>query len=223
MTDVNDNGQNPNGTSSDNASNNNGSNSNNAGGGDGQNKDKGDDKGNNPTDKKGDPNQVPSWRLKEEADARRAAEAKLKEYQDKEAQEEEKKKKAQGKYEELITEKDGKIKEYETKVATIPTYEAKITAMVDNALAWVKTAIGEEKLNKILGIVGFDSLDVLGKADSLEKIASLVAEIAPANNGNNQSAKGGAGIDPNKDKSIDEAAKGWFNSFLSAMLWGASK
>lgn len=175
----------------------------------GDDKKPGDDNGTPPDDKKG---WVPSSRLKEEADARRDAEAKLKEYQDKETAEEEKKKKAQGKYEELITEKDGKIKELDGKVQTIPQYEAKISAMTENALAGIKTAIGEEKLNKILGIVWFDALDVIGKADSLEKINALVAELAPSK----PDPKGGAGIDPNKGGAGD--GKVTFDGLLSGMF-----
>lgn len=181
-------------------------------GGDDPNNKGGDDK-TPPEDKKG---WVPSSRLKEEADARREAEAKLKEYQDKETQEEEKKKKAQGKYEELITEKDGKIKELDSKVQTIPQYEEKISAMTDNALAGIKASIGEEKLNKILGIVWFDTLDVIWKADSLEKINALVAELAPQK----PDPKGGAGIDPNKGGAGDW--KVTFDSLVSGMF-GAKK
>lgn len=69
-------------------------------------------------------------------------------------------------------------------------------------MASIKTLIGEEKLTKILSLVGFDALDVIGKSEALPKIRELVSDIAPQ-----KSSKGGEGIDPNKDQDYSAIAK----------------
>ncbi len=113
---------------------------------------------------------VPSGRLKEEADKRRAAEAKNIEYEKAEAERAEAKKVEQGKYEELLT-------EYKGKVAELTKTNEDLLSFKDTVLESTKVEVEKMKENIPEGHKDFLNKALEGR-DPLQQ-AELLREALP--------------------------------------------
>lgn len=94
--------------------------------------------------------------------------------------------KEQGKYKELLTEKEAKIAELETTVATISSYESIVSTQVEAQIEDIKKDIGEESLKSILDMVGYENANVLDKYNLISKVKEIASKMKP-------SATGGTG------------------------------
>lgn len=162
---------------------------------------------------------IPKSRFDEVNDRMKKAEAIVAASEAQKQKEAEDKAKANGEYETVIASKEAEIESLKSKATKVEEYDAKLTEIVTSSLDEVKTAIWEEKLNKLLGVVWFDKLDALEKAESITKIKDLAKDLAPAP-GAGSWGKGWTGIDPNKKASYDDAKKWGFNSLLSFAMTG---
>lgn len=161
---------------------------------------------------------IPKSRFDEVNQAKKDAEAKLAEYEEKERKAEEKKKRQEGKYEELLTEKDATIAELTSKTESLSAMETALNAQTETQLKEIAATIWEEKMTKLLGIVGFENLDALWKADSIAKIKDLASDFAPSEE--KKSWKWWPWTPPAWAASEEDAKKGGFNSYLKHLMSG---
>lgn len=137
------------------------------------------DGGGEDKDKKKDDPTIPKYRFDEVNGKLKTTEEELAKYREKEAKEEEKKKKDQGKYEEIITTKEAEIAALKETVSQVEFLTSTVESMVNAQLAEMQASVGDEKMKTILSLVGYDTLNITGKVESLGKIKQLVAELSP--------------------------------------------
>ncbi len=150
--------------------------------------------------------------LKQERDAHKLAMEKLSEFEREKKELEEKEMKKKGKYEELLAEKEKLIEELKDKASKFDEYltekEKKQETKI-NELTW---KLSEEVLKEYSDI--FEDLNTEKKIKFLEKLVNNnKKETFDPELKNGQS-------NPNNKENIDinNAKKGWFDSFLNAMI-----
>lgn len=163
---------------------------------------------------KDDKSTVPSYRLREETEKRKAAETKLAAFEQKEKEEAEKKEKAKWNYEKVISDKEAEIATLKETTKALTDYEKIVAGGVESSLKEIEKEIWADPLKDILGMLGYESADTLGKYNLISKVRELSSKFKTT------APSWGSAAWAANPSNIDEAKKWWLGSYLGAVLWG---